>query len=157
MRQTTLTLFFKPGQVLLAMKKRGFGVGRWNGAGGKFDPAKGDRSILDTALREVKEEISIEMKDPEKMGLFRFRFKNKQEWDQDVSLFCCKEWLGEPKESEEMRPSWFYFEDIPYESMWPDDKHWLPHVIAGKKVEADFLFGDNDEILEHRIRLVEKI
>lgn len=32
-----LTLLFvcEPGRVLLGMKKRGFGIGRWNGFGGK--------------------------------------------------------------------------------------------------------------------------
>jgi hypothetical protein len=37
MLQTTLVLLFNDqGQILLAMKKRGFGVGKWNGAGGKI-------------------------------------------------------------------------------------------------------------------------
>ena len=31
----TLVFVLEPGRVLLGMKKRGFGVGRWNGFGGK--------------------------------------------------------------------------------------------------------------------------
>ena len=31
----TLLFVLKPGKVLLGYKKRGFGVGRWNGFGGK--------------------------------------------------------------------------------------------------------------------------
>lgn len=31
----TLVLVVQPGRVLLGMKKRGFGVGKWNGFGGK--------------------------------------------------------------------------------------------------------------------------
>lgn len=115
------------------MKKRGFGIGRWNGTGGKFDPEKGDKSILDAAVRETKEEIGVEVKNPKKVGLFHFKFAGKDEWSQDVSLFITDEWLGEPKESEEMAPKWFSFNEIPYKSMWPDDIHWLPHVLMGKK------------------------
>lgn len=38
MRQSTLVFVFnKQKQILLAMKKRGFGVGKWNGAGGKVE------------------------------------------------------------------------------------------------------------------------
>lgn len=139
------------------MKKRGFGMGRWNGAGGKFDLEKGDKNILDTAIRETKEEIGVEIKNPEKVGLFHFKFKYKEEWNQDVSLFVAKDWQGEPAELEEMMPKWFDFKDIPYKEMWPDDTHWLPYVLAGKKLEADFLFGQNDILLSHNIKIVESI
>lgn len=155
MKQTTLCLLIKEGQVLLAMKKRGFGVGRWNGAGGKFDSEKGDKSILDAAVRETEEEIGVRIKNPEQAGLFNFKFedKEKQQWNQQVYLFVAKEWEGDIRESEEMTPKWFCHNEIPYENMWPDDRHWMPHVLAGKKVEADFLFGDNDKILDYKIRL----
>jgi len=157
MRQTTLCLLIKKDKILLAMKKRGFGVGRWNGAGGKFDPEKGDKNIIDAAIREVKEEIGVDIKNPEKFAMFHFKFANKEEWNQDVSLFVVNDWLGEPAESEEMKPQWFKFNDIPYKDMWPDDTHWLPHVLAGKKLEADFLFGEEDKILDYNVRIVEQI
>ncbi len=34
--------------VLLGLKKRGFGVGKWNGFGGKVEPGE---SIIDGAVR----------------------------------------------------------------------------------------------------------
>lgn len=34
----TLVLVHDATKVLLGMKKRGFGVGRWNGFGGKVEP-----------------------------------------------------------------------------------------------------------------------
>jgi len=156
MKQTTLCLLFREGEILLAMKKRGFGVGRWNGTGGKFDPNV-DKDILDAAIRETKEEIGVEIKNPEKVGLFHFKFVNKEDWNQDVSLFVAKEWLGDPVESEEMMPKWFSINEIPYESMWPDDIHWMPHILKGRKVEADFLFGEGDKILDYNVKIVESI
>lgn len=36
LRKVTLCILFDKDRVLLAMKKRGFGVGKWNGAGGKL-------------------------------------------------------------------------------------------------------------------------
>ena len=155
MKQATLCLLIKDGMILLALKKRGFGIGRWNGAGGKFDPEKGDKNILDATIRETKEEIGIEAKNLEKFGLFHFRFPHKPEWDQDVHLFLAKEWLGEPAESEEMMPKWFSFNEIPYESMWPDDTYWLPHVLKGERVEANFTFAQGDKILDYNLKIVE--
>ena len=157
MRQTTLCLLLKDNQILLAIKKRGFGMGRWNGAGGKFDAEKGDKNILDAAIRETKEEIGVEIKNAEKVGLFHFKFAEKPEWNQDVTLFVVKEWVGEPAESEEMKPEWFDFDKIPYEQMWPDDIHWMPHILAGEKLEANFLFGENDKILDYNIKVIENI
>ena len=37
MKQLTLLFLVRDDQILLAMKKRGFGEGRWNGVGGKVE------------------------------------------------------------------------------------------------------------------------
>ena len=50
--RTTLCFLINNSQVLLAMKKRGFGVGKWNGTGGKVI---GDESVEQAAKRETKE------------------------------------------------------------------------------------------------------
>lgn len=157
MKQTTLCLLMKENKILLGMKKRRFGVGRWNGFGGKIDESKGDKNIMDALFREVEEESGIKIKNPEQIGLFRFRFAKTPEWDQDTHLFLVKNWEGDPKESEEMKPEWFDVKSIPYKDMWPDDIHWMPHILRGEKVEADFLFGENDKILKHNIKVVEEI
>jgi 8-oxo-dGTP pyrophosphatase MutT (NUDIX family) len=157
MKQTTLCLLFKENKILLAMKKRGFGMGRWNGTGGKFDEEKGDKNILEAAVRETKEEIGVEIKNPEKFGEFCFRFPDKPEWDQNVHLFVAKDWQGEITESEEMMPKWFSFDEIPYKNMWPDDILWMPHVLQGKKVKASFSFGEGDTVLDHKLEIVEQV
>lgn len=155
MKKTTLCLLLREKEILLAMKKRGFGAGRWNGAGGKFDPDAGDKNILDAAIRETKEEIGVEIKNPESFGKFIFNFPANPEWDQEVSLFVAKDWVGDPKESDEMMPKWFKFEEIPYENMWPDDKYWVPHVLNNKKFNAQFTFGEGDKILDYKIDILE--
>ncbi len=153
MRETTLCILLREDKVLLAMKKRGFGLGKWNGSGGKFDPEK-DIDILSTAIRETKEEIGVQTRDLEKVALLRFRFPYKEDWNQDVHVFLARKRDGEPSESEEMLPKWFRQQDIPYEEMWDDDKIWLPHILAGKKVEADFIFKEGEKIDKHTINFV---
>ena len=76
------------------------------------------------------------------MGVLRFRSENAGlNWDTHV--YFIRNWQGEPTESEEMRPQWYAKDEIPFNSMWVDDKHWLPLVLEGKKLNADFVF-DNE-------------
>ena len=46
----TLVIVNEPGRVLLGMKKRGFGAGKWNGFGGKVETGE---TIEDGARRYV--------------------------------------------------------------------------------------------------------
>ena len=74
MKQATLSLLVRENKILLAMKKRSFGVGKWNGAGGKFDSMQGDKNIQDTAVRETEQEIGVKILNPEKVGVLHFYF-----------------------------------------------------------------------------------
>ena len=161
MRKATLCLLIKENEkekeVLLAMKKRGFGVGKWNGVGGKLDLQKGDKDIVETAIRETEEEIGVQITDLEKVAILNFYFPYNQEWNQQVHVFLAKNWQGEPKESEEMLPKWFRDKEIPFEEMWDDDKFWLPHILNGKKLKADFTFKNGEIITQKDIKFVENL
>lgn len=152
--QTTLCLLIRGNEILLAMKKRGFGMGKWNGVGGKMDAQKGDRDVFDAVVRETKEEIGVDIINPEKVGVFRFRFPYKSGWDQDVHLFLVRKWKGEPEESEEMAPKWFSQDKLPYDQMWDDDKLWMPRILKGEKLEADFIFREGEIIDKHIIKVI---
>ncbi|HTL39354.1 MAG TPA: 8-oxo-dGTP diphosphatase [Methylomirabilota bacterium] len=147
MKQTTLCLLLKEDQILLAMKKRGFGMGKWNGTGGKVEIGE---TIEQAAVRETEEEISVKIdpRDLDHKADWDFYFPHKPEWDLTVRLFLCYKWQGEPIETEEMRPQWFKFSEIPYDQMWDDDKHWLPKVLTGKKFKGQFYFGPDNATVE---------
>lgn len=153
MKNTTLLFLIKKedgriAHICLAMKKRGFGVGRYNGTGGKVM----DGETIEEALRrEAKEEIGVAVGDVEKCAELTFTFPHKEEWSQLVHVYLTDSWSGEIVETEEMRPEWFPVEKIPYETMWPDDIFWLPKVIEGKFVVAQFAFGEGDVILSQHI------
>jgi len=72
-----------------------------------------------------------------------------------VNFYCCTNWTGTPKESEEMKPRWFSIDKIPYSKMWPDDQFWLPLFFDGKMITGRIVFGQNDEILQNSIRALE--
>ena len=146
------TTFFHP-RILLGMKKRGFGTGRWNGFGGKVLP---DETIEESLMREVEEESGIKLQDMQKVGFMEFEFKGNPEII-EVHVYKAEKFSGEVAESEEMKPQWFHVDEIPFSEMWPDDKYWMPLLLSGKKFQGKFIFGESDAILEQELIEVEEI
>lgn len=149
-------LFLKRGdEILLAMKKRGFGADRYNGVGGKIEP---NETIEQALLRECKEEIDVTPMHYWQVAEHDFvQNDSDKPWRMYVHAYFCDEWEGEPSESEEMAPQWFNIADIPYGQMWQDDEFWLPQVLAGSKVHGKFTFDENDNLLTHDVQIVEKL
>lgn len=155
MQEKTLSLLFlrRNDEVLLAMKKRGFGEGRWNGVGGKVEEGE---TIETAMIRESQEEIGITPTVYEKVADIRFdEFFKGEPALIHVHVFLATTWTGEPTESDEMKPQWFKLSEIPYEQMWSDDRYWLPQVLEGKKISANFKLSESDVILSHSIKVVE--
>lgn len=149
----TLCIIHQHPRVLLGMKKRGFGAGRWNGFGGKV---QSEETIEGAAKRELREEAGIEIEFLEKVGIIDFEFKGNPEILQ-VHIFKSNNFSGELKESEEMKPQWWHINEIPFNEMWPDDIHWMPLFLSGKKFKGKFIFGESDIILEQELSEVEEI
>ncbi len=156
MKQATLCYLIKEKQqmqILLGLKKRGFGEGKLNGFGGKV---KENETIEEAALRELEEEVGIIANCIEKIGELDFFFSavpKEKSWDQTVHIFVSKKWSGTPTETEEMKPLWFDAENLPFEKMWRDDPHWFPLMLKGKRFKGKFVFGkDNESVAEFEVK-----
>jgi len=149
----TLCIIHQNSRILLGMKKRGFGAGRWNGFGGKVVATE---TIENGVKRELQEEAGIEVKNIDKVGIIDFEFKDNPEILQ-VHIFKSDNFLGEPTESDEMKPQWFNIDEIPFKEMWPDDIYWIPLFLAGKKFKGKFLFEGSDIIIEKELIEVKEI
>jgi len=147
----TVSLIYEPPQILLGMKKRGFGQGRWNGFGGKV---KQGESIEESAIREIKEETGIFVEEIERRGIIDFEFQEKPGEILEVHFFKIKKYSGVPSESEEMLPKWFHIDEIPYKEMWPDDKYWMPLFLENKKFRGKIYFKDQNTILNQKIEII---
>ncbi|KAG2184905.1 hypothetical protein INT43_000818, partial [Umbelopsis isabellina] len=151
-----LTLIFvideQEQKILLGMKKRGFGCGRYNGFGGKVE--KGE-TILQGAHRELEEEAYVTTDKLDRVGLILFTFTNDPV-ALEVHVYATNSYHGEPKESEEMKPEWFLYNDIPYDTMWPDDRIWLPILLNGKRFTGKFHIAENQTtILSQAVTIAE--
>jgi len=136
-------------RILLGYKKRGFGMGLYNGFGGKVDPGE---TTAQAALRELKEECGVDAP-LEHCGSLLFVAENGPDWAFQIEVYRSATFSGTVIETDEMRPQWFSvskatsegspdatFEPIPYDTMWADDIHWMPLMLAGKSFvgRADF-------------------
>ncbi|MCC6004003.1 MAG: 8-oxo-dGTP diphosphatase [Thermofilum sp.] len=144
----TLCYPMRSKEVLLIYKRRGFGAGKYNGVGGKIEP---NEDIWQGVKREVREEVGLELLEVSYKGVLVFYAENEVP-DIVVHVFTSRKFKGEPSPSEEALPQWFGIDQIPYDSMWEDDKIWLPHVLNGKNIYGQFWFKrDYSKMLKYNL------
>jgi mutator protein MutT len=133
-----------PTEILLGFKKAGFGVGKYNGFGGKVEAGE---TIESAAVREVQEEVGLIVSEENLrlMGRLTFLFPAHPAWNRVAHVFLVTAWEGRPTESAEMRPAWFAVGDIPFEQMWQDDVYWMPRVLTGERIQGCVTFGEDNE------------
>jgi 8-oxo-dGTP diphosphatase / 2-hydroxy-dATP diphosphatase len=147
----TLCMVCNDEGVLLGMKKRGFGAGRWNGFGGKVEAGE---TIEAAALREMQEEVSLTPIEMVKAGILEFSFQSEPTV-LEVHIFKVTAYAGEPTESEEMKPQWFSWDEVPFTQMWVDDEYWFPHLQSDELFTGTFLF-DTPATSDHAGRIIEE-
>lgn len=158
MRDTTLCFpVDTKGRILLGRKKRGFGVSKWNGFGGKIEPGETFRQC---AIRELQEETGLQAKgeDLDLVGLLDFRFIAAPELNHLGYVYFVRSYEGIITETEEMEPKWFSAESLPYEQMWKGDKTWIPLLLTGKRIKGTVTFAeDNDTVYSIDIHNVDSL
>jgi len=150
MKQTTACFLLREVpemEVLLGMKKTGFGAGKYAGIGGKVEVGE---TVERAAVREVEEELGVNIleKNLQVAGKIIFSFPSRTEWSQEVSVFLVRSWQGKPGESDEMKPCWFRLAEIPYGLMWQDARCWLPLILEGQTIQARISFKADHETVD---------
>jgi 8-oxo-dGTP diphosphatase len=141
-RLATLLFPVVDGEVLLIRKKRGVGAGLYNGPGGKVEPGETPREC---AVREPREEVRARPTGVEKLGELDFRFGGDP--FTYVHVYRADGLRGAPQETPEADPEWRPVDALPYDEMWPDDRHWLSHLLAGEPFHGRFRFDDDGDEL----------
>ena len=140
----TIGLFRRGSLVLLGMKLRGFGVGLWNGPGGKLEEGE---DVETSFKRECFQEAGLIVGQVEQVAFVEFRFVDKPGRVLETTIFDVLDFSGEPRDSEEMG-FWRWFdntkEEIPYETMWTADKELFPMLLENKKVRGWVLYDSKE-------------
>jgi 8-oxo-dGTP diphosphatase len=129
-------------QVLLGLKKTGFGAGKWVGLGGHIE--EGEKPVT-AAVREVMEESGLLVFPDalEHVAAITFWFPARPGWDQTADVFLTAVYQGDPAESEEISPRWFGQDALPFAGMWDDARYWMPLALAGQHVDVTVTFADD--------------
>jgi 8-oxo-dGTP diphosphatase len=143
--KATLLFVIRGGRILLIHKKRGLGAGKINGPGGRMEPGETPRRC---AIREVKEELRIRATGVKYAGRLNFQFTDGYSIRGDV--FTASGYRGTPTETDEAVPHWFPVDQLPFDSMWADDRVWMPLLLAGEAFEGRFIF-ENDSMLDYEL------
>ena len=144
--RATLLFILKGGKVLLIRKKRGFGMGKINGPGGKLDPGETE---LACAIRETEEELHVRAQDVQKRGELWFQFVDGMAMH--VAVFMSTAYEGTATETEEAAPLWFPVDEIPFDEMWADDRHWLDRMLIGNENFLGHFVFEGDSMLSHEV------
>lgn len=134
----TVCFLYRESKILLALKTDKIGKGKRNGYGGGVE----DESVLDCAVRELKEEtggVVAQPEDLEKIAIVYFHNTKSdgRTFVLKVHFFLVHKWEGEANGTEEMTdPKWFSINNLPLDEMMPSDKEWLPIALSGKKIIA---------------------
>jgi 8-oxo-dGTP pyrophosphatase MutT (NUDIX family) len=148
----TLTHVYNPREVLLGLKKRGFGAGLWNGFGGKIEPGE---AIEQAARRELMQEAGITAGHLLPGGRFTVSFEGKERIV-EIHLFRLAPFFGPSQETEEMKGEWHMRDAIPFEKMWANDALWLDEFLKGKNVEGSFLLDElGKRVIDSELRFFE--
>jgi len=107
-------------------------AGTLNGPGGKIESGE---SPLEAIKREVAEETALQIHDVTSHGTLRLVFSSAAEPDLFVHVFSTSTFNGRSRGTAG-RLQWFQDDGLPFDRMCPDQRYWLPLVLAGGRLDG---------------------
>ncbi|MFZ0455471.1 MAG: 8-oxo-dGTP diphosphatase [Ignavibacteriaceae bacterium] len=119
-------------------KENDYHQGKWNGLGGKLDSGE---SPEECAIREIKEESGLTVKNPLLKGFLTFpNFDGVDDWY--VFVFTFDEFNGNLIDSPEGKLEWVPNDELISLNLWEGDKIFLEWVFSDKIFSAKFNYED---------------
>lgn len=127
-------------------KKNDVHEGKWNGLGGKFETGE---TPQECAIREVKEESGLLIKNPIMHGFITFpMFDGMKDWY--VFIFTAKKFSGKLIESHEGKLEWINNDKLLDLNLWEGDRIFIPWLFQKKFFSAKFVYN-NGKLKSHTV------
>lgn len=127
-------------------KENDYHEGKWNGLGGKFEAGE---SPEDCAIREMKEETGLDVKNPIMKGFITFpNFDGVDDWY--VFVFVFHDFEGDLIESPEGHLEWIDNDKLIELNLWEGDKIFIPWLFQEKFFSAKFNY-ENGKFIDHEV------
>ena len=147
LKLATLVYVRRPGQTLMLhrVKKAGdIHRGKWNGLGGKFEPGESPEAC---AIREVREEADLTIRNPELRGLLTFpQFRPDEDWY--AFVFVTRDFSGALIDAPEGELAWIDDERLLDLPLWPGDRVFIPWLDQERFFSGRF-FYENGDLIAH--------
>lgn len=149
MQRITNCVIHDNGKILMLQKPSRLW---WVAPGGKMEPGE---SVQSSAIREIKEETNIIVKNPNIRGIYTMVIKDEGKTISEWMLFAfeASEWEGTAWEySPEGLLKWIDKDSVSGLDMNPGDYHILQHTLFGKGVMyGTFYFTPDNELLSYQL------
>ena len=127
-------------------KENDYHQGKWNGLGGKLNQGE---SPEECAIREIKEESGLIVKNPLLKGFITFpNFDGVDDWY--VFVFTFDEFEGRLIDSPEGRLEWISNNNLTSLNLWEGDKIFLEWVFGKKLFSAKFNY-ENGNFVDYTV------
>jgi 8-oxo-dGTP diphosphatase len=139
MKLATLCYLKMNGKTLMIhriKKEKDMHRGKWNGLGGKLKPGE---TPEECAIREVREESGLTIRDPILKGLLTFpKFANDEDWY--AFVFIAHKFTGQLIESPEGILKWIDDEQLLNLDLWAGDLIFLPWLEQPGFFSGKFIY-----------------
>ena len=124
---------------------------KWNGLGGKMEPGE---SPEECAVREIKEESGYDINTLEFAGHLFFPEFDRQGRDWSVFVFTSSDFDGiQLKSTSEGELEWIDKDDILNLNLWEGDRHFIPHLLSGRKFLGKFNYKSGS-LIDYKVSLL---
>ena len=114
------------GRILLAQRPEGKSMaGLWEFPGGKIEPGESPEA---TAIRELREELGIEVREP-CLAPLTFASHRYEDFHLLMPLYVCRRWTGTVRGREGQALKWVRPTRLREYPMPPADEPLIPHLI----------------------------
>lgn len=134
--------------IMLCRNKVRLGHGLWSGFGGELND---NEDFASGAQRFAEDEITIEPKNTICSALINI-YGISDEFDSlKIAVFFIDKWDGLPDETDAIQLEWFSKHDLPLSQMSSNVEYWLPRLLAGEKLTAEFLYDEDKKIIDYSV------